>query len=195
MAMTATTQAGAIGKAGVLIFRLPVASAAGNQGGMVRRFLSREGKFLFEKLGVPDARTLLRRSAFWVHLYVACGSICGGIYAVYVLFGMAAMWIAVGGLFLFRIWLLNRRGGYAYDAEEMRQRYGRRSAAAARQAGCCRRPAPGRSPASRTGRCRGWKSRGRFMRFAVSSGSYAVIISSPLACYEPSTLAALGRTA
>jgi hypothetical protein len=85
----------------------------------IRKMLAREGKSLLEELGAPDFATLLRRVTLWVRFYIGCGSIIGAVYAVYVLFGMAAMWIAVAGLFLFHAWLLNRTGGYAGNAEEM----------------------------------------------------------------------------
>jgi hypothetical protein len=40
--------------------------------------------------------------------------------------GLAAMWIAVAGVYLFHIWLLNRTGGgYAGNAEEMLRADGR----------------------------------------------------------------------
>src|SRR5262249_13874969 len=52
--------------------------------------------------------------------YIGCGIILGGVVAVEEVFGLAAMWIAVAGVYLFHIWLLNRTGGgYAGNAEEL----------------------------------------------------------------------------
>ena len=86
---------------------------------MIRKFLAREGKFLLEELGAPDARTLLRRALFWLYFYTATATILFGVVAVYELFGLAAMWIAVAGLFLFYVWLQNRTGGYGCADPEM----------------------------------------------------------------------------
>ena len=82
--------------------------------------LAREGQRLLEDLNAPDFATLLRRVTFWVRFYIGCGIILGGVVAVEEVFGLAAMWIAVAGVYLFHIWLLNRTGGgYAGNAEEM----------------------------------------------------------------------------
>ena len=87
---------------------------------MIRKFLAREGRFLLEELGAPDFATLLRRVTFWVRFYIGCGIILGGVVAVEEVFGLAAMCIAVAGVYLFHIWLLNRTGGgYAGNAEEL----------------------------------------------------------------------------
>jgi hypothetical protein len=81
--------------------------------------LAREGQRLLQDLNAPDFATLLRRVTFWVRFYIGCGIILGGVVAVAEVFGLAAMFIAVAGLFLFHAWLLNRTGGYSGNAEEM----------------------------------------------------------------------------
>jgi hypothetical protein len=87
---------------------------------MIRKFLANEGRILLEELGAPDARTLLRRVRFSARFYIKCGILVGGIAAVEEVFGLAAMWIVVAGVYLFHIWLLNRTGGgYVGYAEEM----------------------------------------------------------------------------
>jgi hypothetical protein len=78
---------------------------------MIRKFQAWEGQILLAELGAPDARTLLRRITFWVRFYIGCGIILGGVVAVEEVFGLAAMWIAVAGVYLFHVWLLNRTGG------------------------------------------------------------------------------------
>jgi hypothetical protein len=40
------------------------------------------------------------------------GIIVGGLNAIYLLWGMAAFWVAVFGTFMFLLWLQNRTGGY-----------------------------------------------------------------------------------
>jgi hypothetical protein len=82
--------------------------------------LAREGRWLLQDLNASDFATLLRRVTFWVRFYIGCGIILGGVAAVEEVFGLAAMWIAVAGVYLFHIWLLNRTGGgNAGNAEEM----------------------------------------------------------------------------
>lgn len=72
---------------------------------MIRKFQAWEGQILLAELGAPDARTLLRRITFWVRFYIGCGIILGGVAAVEEVFGLAAMWIAVAGVYLFHVWL------------------------------------------------------------------------------------------
>ena len=86
---------------------------------MIRKFLTREGQFLLQEFGAPDSRTLLRRALFWLYFYTATATILFGVVAVYELFGVAAMWVAVAALFLFYVWLQNRTGGYGGADSEM----------------------------------------------------------------------------
>jgi hypothetical protein len=82
--------------------------------------LAREGQRVLQDLNAPDFATLLRRITFWVRFYIGCSIILGGIVAIEEVFGLAAMWIAVAGVYLFHIWLLNRTGGgYAGNAGEL----------------------------------------------------------------------------
>jgi hypothetical protein len=82
--------------------------------------LAREEQRLLQDLNAPDFARLLRRITFWVRFYIGCSIILGGIVAIEEVFGLPAMWIAVAGVYLFHIWLLNRTGGgYAGNAEEM----------------------------------------------------------------------------
>ena len=75
---------------------------------MIRKFLQREGQFLLQEFGAPDARTLFRRIAFGLYFVTGTGIILGGLVALYVLFGLAAMWLGVVAIYLLHIWLLHR---------------------------------------------------------------------------------------
>jgi hypothetical protein len=82
--------------------------------------LTREGQRLLQDLNAPDFAAVLPRITSWLRFYIGCGIILGGVVAVEEVFGLAAMWIAVAGLYLFHIRLLSRTGGgYAGNAEEM----------------------------------------------------------------------------
>ena len=115
-------------KPGIPACELTIIEDAPKPGRSIRKFikrispsawLAREGKFLLEELGAPDARTLLRRATFWLYFYVGCGIVMGGIVAVGQLFGLPAMAIAVVGVLLFSVWLQNRTGGYGGADPEM----------------------------------------------------------------------------
>jgi hypothetical protein len=77
----------------------------------IREILAQEWDSLLAQLGTPDARTLFRRALFWVRLYAGTGIVLGGLVAVYDLFGMAAFWVAVAGVYLFCMWVIARTGG------------------------------------------------------------------------------------
>ena len=79
---------------------------------MIRRFLAREGQRLLQEFNAPDGRTLLLRAVFWVWLYGACGIVCGGLVAVYYLFGIPAMYGVVFLLYLLCVRLEARRPVY-----------------------------------------------------------------------------------
>jgi hypothetical protein len=72
---------------------------------MIRKILQREGQFLLQELGAPDARTLWRRVAFLAYVTAGTGIMLGGLVALYSLFGLAAMWLGVVAIYLLHIWL------------------------------------------------------------------------------------------
>jgi hypothetical protein len=79
---------------------------------MIRKILQREGQFLLQELGAPDARTLWRRVAFLAYGTAGTGIMLGGLVALYSLFGLAAMWLGVVAIYLLHIWLLHRTPVY-----------------------------------------------------------------------------------
>jgi hypothetical protein len=85
---------------------------------MIRKFLAREGRLLLQEFGAPDARTLLLRAVFWVYFVTRCGIMLGGLVALYVLFGLAAMWLGVVAIYLLYIWQLQRAPVYFGDGSE-----------------------------------------------------------------------------
>jgi hypothetical protein len=56
------------------------------------------------------------RAWYWIKgsvvLFVMLGIIVGGLNAIYLLWGMAAFWVAVFGTFMFLLWLQNRTSSY-----------------------------------------------------------------------------------
>jgi hypothetical protein len=81
----------------------------------IRKFLAREGKFLLEEFGAPDARTVLWRALFWVYFVTGTGFMLGGLYAVYLAFGFAAMYACIFILFLVYVRLQRRVPVYFDD--------------------------------------------------------------------------------
>lgn len=85
----------------------------------IRQWLTREWASLLSELGARDARTLLRRALFYIWLYGSTGIVLGGLYAVYLLFGMAAFVLAAAGVILFSMWVIVCTGGGSGADPEM----------------------------------------------------------------------------
>jgi hypothetical protein len=58
---------------------------------MIRKILQREGRFLLQELGAPNIRTLFYWIAFWTYFVSGTGIMLGGLVALYVFLGLAAM--------------------------------------------------------------------------------------------------------
>jgi hypothetical protein len=94
---------------------------------MIRKFLEREGQFLLQEFGAPDAPTLWRRVAFLACVTAGRGIVLGAKVALYVLFGLAVMWLGVVVIYLLYLSPARRAPVYFDDGVLLVPGGGRRS--------------------------------------------------------------------